>query len=121
MILTNSAASVDDIGFHLLDPATPLTAIQLKAEAIHVPEATLERYVGKYELSPDFNIQITREGTQLFGQATGQGRFELFAKSDHEFFLTVVEARITFQVNENEVKSLTLFQNGQEMVGKRVE
>jgi CubicO group peptidase (beta-lactamase class C family) len=121
VVLTNSTASVDDIGFHLLDPDTPLTAIQSKAEAIAVPEATLARYVGKYELSPDFMIEITREGTRLFGQATGQGRFELFAKNDAEFFLTVLEARITFQANENEVKSLTLFQNGQETIGKRME
>ena len=70
---------------------------------------------------PGFNIVITREGKQLFGQATGQGKFELFAKSNVEFYLKVVNAQILFNVNEQAaVESLTLFQNGQKTKGKKI-
>lgn len=88
---------------------------------IVVDETVLESYLGKYELQPGFNIAITREGARLFGQATGQGRFELFAKSATEFYLKVVEARIIFTVKDGKAESLTLYQAGQVMPGKRVE
>ncbi len=121
VVLTNSSTSVDDIGFHLLDPGSKLNEVKSKADAVQVPEETLESYVGNYEIQPNFSIVITREGTQLYGQATGQDRFELFAKNSREFYLTVVEAHITFQVKEDKVESLTLYQGGQELVGKRME
>ncbi|MEM9674559.1 MAG: serine hydrolase [Bacteroidota bacterium] len=121
VVLTNSSISVDDIGFHLLDSGSELNPIQTKDDAVAVSEETLEKYVGRYELAPNFHIEITKEGTQLYGQATGQDRFELFAKSETEFFLTVAEARVTFQVEDDTVESLTLFQAGQEIPGKKVE
>jgi len=55
------------------------------------------------------------------GQATGQPGFELFAKSPNEFYLKVVDAQITFNVNDQEaVESLTLFQNNQKITGKKI-
>lgn len=122
VILTNSTESVDDIGMHLLDSDSELKKVKPKEDAVQVPEKVLERYVGTYELSPAFRIVITREGTRLFEQATGQGKLEVFAKNDTDFFLKVVDAQITFQVREDEtVESMTLFQNGQKMIGKRLE
>ncbi|WP_421796171.1 serine hydrolase [Haliscomenobacter sp.] len=85
-----------------------------------VEESVLESYVGVYELAPNFTITITRIGNKLFGQATGQGQFELFPKSETEFFLKVVEARVTFSVKEGKVESMTLFQGGQVLPGKRI-
>lgn len=85
-----------------------------------VEESVLESYVGVYELAPNFTITITRTGSKLFGQATGQGQFELFAKSATEFFLKIVEAQVTFSVKEGKVESMTLFQGGQVMPGKRI-
>lgn len=85
-----------------------------------VDESVLESYVGVYELAPNFTITITRKGTQLFGQATGQGQFELFAKSDTEFFLKVVDAQVTFTSKDGKVESLTLFQGGQKIPGNRI-
>ncbi|MEP5611724.1 MAG: serine hydrolase [Cyclobacteriaceae bacterium] len=122
VVLTNSAESVDDIGMHLLDPETELKKVKPKVDVVQVPEEILERYVGTYELTPAFRIVITREGTRLFEQATGQGRLEIFAKNESEFFLKAVEAQVTFQVRDDDtVGSMTLFQNGQEMIGKRLE
>lgn len=120
VVLTNSNISVDDIGFHLLDPDFKLKEIHSKADAVDVPEEILKSYVGEYELNPGFDIAITREGNRLFGQATGQPKFEMFAKNDSAFFLVAVDAQITFQVNVDEVKSLTLFQNGQQITGKKI-
>lgn len=88
---------------------------------VSVPDKTLESYVGSYQLAPTFAIAITREGSHLYGQATGQPRFELFATSPTEFFLKVVDAQITFHVDKSgRADSLVLHQNGRDMPGKRV-
>ncbi|WP_232834920.1 DUF3471 domain-containing protein [Pleomorphovibrio marinus] len=86
-----------------------------------VPESTLEEYVGVYSLGPELTISITKEGKQLFGQAIGQGKFEIHSQNDRVFFLTVVEATITFQRRKGAVESLILFQGGQKTLGKKVE
>lgn len=92
-----------------------------KQEGVVVDKTTLESYVGEYQLAPGFSIVITREGDKLYGQATGQSRFELFPESKTKFYLKVVEAQVTFSSNEKgEVVQLILHQNGQNMPGKRI-
>jgi CubicO group peptidase (beta-lactamase class C family) len=79
------------------------------------------QYLGKYELAPEFIITVTTEGGKIYGQATGQERFEMFAEKKDAFFLKVVEAKITFTRDEKGVvKSMTLFQNGQEIPGNKI-
>ena len=84
---------------------------------ISVDPKVLERYVGRFQLAPEFIITVTREENRLFIQATAQPRFEVFAKSDTEFFLKVVDARIVFAADGS---SLVLYQNGMEMKGTRL-
>ncbi len=87
-----------------------------------VADEILETYVGTYELMPGFMLTVTREGSQLKTQATGQPVFDIFPKSENEFYLKVVEAQLQFNKNEaGEVDSVTLFQGGREITGKRVE
>ena len=86
-----------------------------------VSEDVLESYVGKYALTPQFVITVTRDGSRIFAQATGQQQFEIFPISDIKFYLKVVEAQIQFNIEEGEVKSLTLFQAGQEVKGAKID
>jgi tetratricopeptide (TPR) repeat protein len=90
-------------------------------EEVVVDETVLASYVGTYQVQPGFDIVITREGKQLFGQATGQGKFELFPKSDTEFYLKVVDAQLEFLQEDGTVKSLILLQNGQKIPGKKMD
>ena len=84
-------------------------------------EDVLAGYVGEYAISPAFKITVTREGTQLYVQATGQPRFEVYAETETKFFLKVVDAQITFDVDEEgKANQLTLFQGGQTAPAKRV-
>ncbi len=88
---------------------------------VTVPDAVLETYVGNYELKPGFVLTVTKEGSQLKAQATGQRDFEIFPKTETEFYVKVVTAQITFNKNSaGVVESLTLFQGGQEIVGKKI-
>ncbi len=89
--------------------------------ATELPGEILERYVGQYELAPDFILTVTREGDQLFTQATGQQRVEIYPATETEFFLTVVEAEIHFDVDEDgSVDGLILHQGGRKMPANKI-
>ncbi len=86
---------------------------------VMVSDSILESYIGKYELKPGFVLEVTKDGNQLKAQATGQPIVDVFPKTETEFYLKVVDAQIVFNKNKaGEVESLTLFQGGQEMIGK---
>ena len=56
----------------------------------------------------------------FFAQATGQNRFELFAETETDFFLKVVDAQITFvKDDKGQVTSLVLHQNGVNQPAKK--
>jgi len=82
---------------------------------------TLKQYVGKYQLAPNFVLTITISGEQIFAQATGQPIFEIFPSSENEFYLKIVPAQIKFVKENGTVSSLVLFQNGREMLAKKIE
>lgn len=80
----------------------------------------LKQYVGEYELAPGFTITVTVENDKLFGQATGQDKFELFAEKENIFFLKVVDAKLEFVKDEKGmVQRLILYQNGQKIPGEK--
>jgi CubicO group peptidase (beta-lactamase class C family) len=80
---------------------------------VTVADTILQKYTGKYELAPNFILTITREGNGLYGQATGQGKVQLFAESNNKFFLKVVDAEIEFvKDDKGQITKATLFQNG---------
>jgi CubicO group peptidase (beta-lactamase class C family) len=88
---------------------------------VTVSPAILAKYVGTYELMPDFDIVVTLEGGQLMTQATGQAKFPLFAESETKFFLKVVDAEVEFFKNDKggEVIYIILHQGGQDMKGTK--
>ncbi len=80
----------------------------------------LMQYAGEYELAPGFTITVTVENDKIFGQATGQAKFEMFAEKENLFFLKVVEAKVEFIKDEQGVvQRLILYQNGQEIPGEK--
>jgi hypothetical protein len=89
-----------------LEPAKERTAIK-------VDPKIFDAYVGHYELTPSFVIAVTKEDDRLFVQATGQPKFEVFPESEIKFFLTVVDAQITFvKDDKGQATNLILHQNG---------
>ena len=77
--------------------------------------------MGEYELSPSFVITVTREGGRFFIQATNQQRIEIFASSEVDFFLKVVEASVTFGQDDPEgpVTHMILHQGGDQRLERR--
>jgi len=121
VLLSNAStpAGVDDIGRYLLDASAPLATLATPPKEhsqVSVDPKLFEGYIGKYELVPN-----TRDGDRLFGQATDQPKFEMFPKSDRDYFLKVVDAQITFLTDDKgKATELILHQNGRDQRGKRV-
>jgi CubicO group peptidase (beta-lactamase class C family)/uncharacterized protein YneR len=89
-------------------------------QAVKVDPAVYDAYVGEYELRPGFSLVITRDGGQIFAQATGQQKLELYPESETRFFLKVVDAQVEFQRGaDGKVSGLVLHQGGRNMPGKR--
>ena len=123
VVLSNSNTSVDDIGLHFVDPRMPLAPAPVKVAHTEITLApdVLERYVGEYELAPNFHIVVTRDGNSLFGQPTGQDKAQLFAEKEDTFFLKIVEAQIVFTKDSSgKVTGMVLKQNGQDSPGRRI-
>ena len=80
---------------------------------VNVPAKTLESYVGQYELMPGFVMTIRKVADRLTGQATGQPRLGLTARSETDFQVSGVDASLTFvKDKDGKVTQLVLHQNG---------
>ncbi|MER3432552.1 MAG: hypothetical protein C4288_03760 [Leptolyngbya sp. ERB_1_1] len=117
VVLFNSSRNIDDIGLHLLEQQFPLE----ERKAITVNPDLYDAYIGRYELSPEFILTITKAENRLFVQATGQQIIELFPESETDFFIKVVNAQITFvKDQQGQVNQLMLHQAGQTTPAKRI-
>lgn len=117
VVLTNSGMGADDLGFHLMDESIPLKTFR---QTVSVPLSTLQSYVGVYELSPEFSIEVTLDNGQLMAQATGQGKANIYPESEIKFFYRIVDAQIEFVKNsEGAIDKLLLYQSGQIRGGAR--
>ncbi len=123
VVLSNAEtpAGVDDIGQHLLNANAPLWQPPKEHTQIAVDPKVFDGYVGQYQLAPNFIMTITREGAQFFVQATGQPKLEIFPESEHDYFLKVVDAQITFETDsQGRATGLVLHQNGMNQPAKRL-
>lgn len=89
-------------------------------EKIELDNAIADKYLGKYELAPNFIISIFKEESKMYAQATGQNKIEIIPFEENKFSLVDVDAKLTFNKNENgEVNSLTLQQKGDHEAKKK--
>ena len=127
VVLSNAGtpAGPDDIGRHLLDSESPLLAPQAAPKTrteVAIDPALFDRYVGRYQLAPAAIIAVTRDGSHLFVQLTGQPKFEVFPEGPKDFFLKIVDAQITFEAaGDGKAEALVLHQNGVNQRAKRIE
>jgi len=89
--------------------------------AIEIDPELLNRYVGDYQLAPGFILTIRKQDDKLTAQATGQSEVTILPSSETEFFFEIVDAQITFQLDDSdEATSLILHQGGQDIPAPRI-
>jgi D-alanyl-D-alanine-carboxypeptidase/D-alanyl-D-alanine-endopeptidase len=123
VVLANSANSIDDIGFHLVNAKFPLANVPAgkQREVVALPPATLDRYAGRYELRQGIFFAARRESDHLQVQLTGQSYLDLFPENETNFFYEVVDAQITFNKDDKgHVSSLVLHQNGVDQTARKI-
>lgn len=119
LMANTGGTGADDIAFHLLNPALPLAPPA--RQAVDIAPEVLARYVGTYELAPQFSIEVTLVDGTLRAQATGQPVIRLWASSETGFFIREVDAQVSFQLApDGTVSGLVLHQNGQDMPGRKI-
>jgi serine-type D-Ala-D-Ala carboxypeptidase/endopeptidase len=121
VVLANTASMmVDNLGMALV---LMLRGVPYELTLPDVPAIapeTLERYVGVYRVTDDFELTVTRSDSRLFVQATGQPRFRVWPESQTRFRYRVVDAAIQFELtHDGEVRRLVLHQNGAEVPAPR--
>jgi hypothetical protein len=85
-----------------------------------VSSSKYDDYVGKYDYSGAI-MMITKEGERLFAQLATQSRFEIFPRSEDEFFWKVVDAQVNFVRDEKgEVTHAIHHQGGNEIKAPRI-
>jgi D-alanyl-D-alanine carboxypeptidase len=89
---------------------------------VAVDPRIFDRLTGRYQFNPKFFLTISRSGDHLFSQATGQPQIEIFPEGEHDYFLKVVDAQITFETDdEGRVLRLILHQGGLDTPAPRVD
>lgn len=82
-------------------------------EEVAVNTDMYKLYAGQYEYPGGAIMTITVEDNKLFAKLGGQPQFEIYPKGDHQFFWKVVDAEITFHLDEaGKVDYATHKQNG---------
>ena len=90
-------------------------------KTIHVDAKIFDGYEGRYELAPNFILNITREGDHLYAQASGQRRFEILPESEKSYFSTASAIRIDFTTGaDGRATGLVLHQGGRDLTAKRI-
>ena len=80
-----------------------------------------DTYVGEYEIAPTLKVAVFKEGDKLMTQATNQPAFELYPESADNFFLKVVDAKVTFtRDDKGQVIGLVIHQGGRDVPGKKI-
>ena len=122
-VLSNASAPVIDIALHLLEPSIPLKNLAaMRAIAVPVDAKTMAQYVGSYALTPTFSVTIRLRDGKLYAQASGQGEFELFGKSDATFFARITPLEIVFEdVKDGKAMRFQITQGGSTRPATRVE
>jgi CubicO group peptidase (beta-lactamase class C family) len=107
------------MGFTATSPTGTTTWLRTKKHlpstpAILVPAATLDRYVGRYQFTPEFILAVRREGPTLYGEAFGR-KVELVPYQTGKFYARTVDLHLLFNpAKTGRITSLTKVQNGEQ-------
>ncbi len=104
--------------YQVLMGGPDVPAFDLK-RSVHVDPQVLARYAGEYELALAGTFVIEHDEIGLIATLADQPAIRLYAESETAFFYRVVDARITFEMEEDEVKTLVLHQNGMKLRAPR--
>ena len=91
-------------------------------QEIALNAATLDCYVGFYQLSDNVVMTVTRDENKLVTRLTGQPELPIYPQSNTGFFAKIIDAQISFIADkQGRAESLVLHQNGRIIPMKRID
>jgi CubicO group peptidase (beta-lactamase class C family) len=129
VVLSNSGvgAGIDDIGFHLLSPGSPLldekalTPAKFRKE-IPLDGSLLERYAGRYEFPSGQLAAITSVSGHLHLQGVGDAKIIFYPESEKGFFAKLIDAQMIFLINaQGQVTGLNYSRSGENLTVRRID
>jgi CubicO group peptidase (beta-lactamase class C family) len=124
---TGTGAGVEDIGIHLLNPRVPLLAREdlepdKDRKEVPVDAETLARYAGRYRFPSSQMASVTRDGDHLLLQAEGEVKIAFYPESSQDFFAKIMDAQMTFDMDEQgKVTGLRFYRGGSMQRVRRIE
>jgi len=89
--------------------------------AIHLDPTIYSSYAGRYEVTSDIVLVVTREGDRLMIQGSGQAKVEILPESQTRFFAEGLDTVINFVRNpQGNAAQLVLQQSGREISAPRI-
>ena len=90
-------------------------------KVVAITPADLALVIGRYDLGSGAIMTVTTETNHVFAQITGRPRFEMFPKSDRNFFVPDGNAEATFvRDGTNRVVKVILKQGGDRIDARRL-
>lgn len=122
VMLNNSNVGMDGVGVSLLRGQPPLAPpVREVLKEITLPMAALARFIGRYELSPNFVIEVSHDSVGLWAQATNQAKLRIYPSASATFFSKVVRAELQFEVDSTgAVSGVILRQQNAAMSGRKL-
>jgi CubicO group peptidase (beta-lactamase class C family) len=123
VVLSNTATpEVDNLAQEMIQALAGLPVEPRQFEkTVDVPLSKMKRCEGRYQLAPNVVFDVTVVEDRLMVGLTGQPTFEVFPRSETEWFYKVVPASLTFKKGTGDsYVELELFQNGIRQTAKRI-
>lgn len=123
VVLANTATGeIDQLGEDIIRMiAGAKVEPRVFEKSITVPPEVLQKYVGRYELAPGAVFTVSVDEGKLMVGLTGQPTFQVFPRSETEWYYKVVKATLTFEVDKKGAcNSLMLFQGGIKQKATRI-
>jgi protein-L-isoaspartate(D-aspartate) O-methyltransferase len=94
----------------------------LRREFVHIELDVLPKYVGRYQLAPNFVLTVTQRDVGLFVQLPSAPELAIYPESDKKFFCEAANAQITFVTDGSGRATGLVFQHdGRDLRAQRVD
>ncbi|MCO8121913.1 beta-lactamase family protein [Stieleria sp. TO1_6] len=123
VVLSNTAVlEIDVLGedFMRMLAGSPVKPKQIE-EQVRVPVEKMQKLEGRYQLAPTFIFDVKVNDGKLMVGVTNQPTFQVYPKSETEWFYKVVPASLVFKADsKGDFNQLELLQNGVRQTAKRI-
>jgi L-aminopeptidase/D-esterase-like protein len=119
MVAAETMEGINGNKSHRLPHDATIEILKKYNRHMSVPEIQIEKYIGKYKLNSELNVNVFREGNKLFYQIPGRNKWEITPIDNTTFNVFGYGGRIIFKFDENQnITELTIIYNGENVANK---